>query len=139
MSGLHEQVLDSLQSNWTSANTDSVTPTFYYARDHKQFKLSEDRVVSYDRSGTREKPSGLGYAAVNLDDSFGLDIYSHTSQALVDLFQTEVLRIMRTIRKSSLSQDLIVVENRGIPASVPGFSIYRWVLECYGKKFGQSL
>ena len=136
---LHEDVLDYFQSNWISANTGGVTPNFYYVRNFKEYKLDENRIIAYDRSGERERPSGLGYSTVNLENTFGLDIYTHTSQSLADLFHTETLRILRLIRKGSLNMDLIIVDNKGIPRSVPGYAVFGWVIECTGKKYGQAI
>lgn len=139
MAQLHESVKDFFFTNWNPVNTNGVTPSFYYARDFKQFHLAEDRLVFYDRSGEKETPSGLGYNCVNTEDSFGIDIYSHTSQTLVDSFRIEALRLLRTVKKSLLDMDYIIVDNNGIPASVPGYSIYRWVVEAYGKKYGKLI
>ncbi len=136
---LHRDVKNYFAANWNIANTSNILPVFYYVEDLNQFTLDESRLIFYDRTGTPETPGGLGYNTVNIEDSFGIEIYTHTSQALADLFKIEALRLLRLLRKSSLSMDIIKVDNQGIPRSVPGFTIYGWVLECTGKKYGLAI
>ncbi len=136
---LHKDVKDYFAVNWNSANTSDVLPVFYYVEDIKEFKHKESRLIFYDRSGEESTPGGLGYNTENIEDSFGIEIYTNVSQALADLFQTESLRLWVLIRKSSLSMDVIRITNKGIPRSVPGYSMYGYVQEFVGKKYGKAI
>jgi len=70
-----QTILDLLNNNWNSANTDSLTPNFIKITDKKRLNYRENQdFVIAQRSIPLQVPAGVGVIAKHLHYNFDLDV-----------------------------------------------------------------
>jgi len=71
-----QTILTLLSSNWNSANTDNVTPTFMKITDQKRvdFITNTKDIILAQRDRPQNKPAGIGTASKHVIHNITLDI-----------------------------------------------------------------
>lgn len=122
-----------LDANWTSANTDSITPTVYVTTTQAlrlDFATSNDHIILYLVSHTTD-PNDLGASHKERTvDRVSIDIRTKVSRAHLLKVYNEVRRIFSTRINnfdSSAFQQMIPIGFQDF--STPGF--FRYVYDVY--------
>lgn len=75
MADVPQLLLTLLSSNWNSANTGSVTPTFLKVTDKKRINFNETKdFIIAQRNRTLQKPAGIGGVSKHVEENINLDI-----------------------------------------------------------------
>lgn len=99
-----ETVRAALEGAWVPANTDGITPTFHKIVSLREVNTSGNRdavaVYSIDEN---EEQKGIGYTAYGYEMSVSFSLWTSTSHAHLIRMKEEAHRIVRTLRKTLVS------------------------------------
>ena len=108
-----QTILDLLSTNWTSSNTDNLTPQFSKITDVKRadFNKNNDWVLAH-RTRPLTEAAGVGKTRRRVSDLFDLDIRTHeqTTASGVSIAEPHFLKVVQEV-EDILGANIYVFSN----------------------------
>ncbi len=129
-------VKDILENNYTSANVNNTTPSFYYDDTIKNHDYRTDAVKIYVRSGPLRKARNLGYTHHEITTGVTVDLRSSNRDRML-LLRDELVRCLNSARTSPSSYDVILFDNDRQVTGYSGF--WHYVIDITLKKYFRQI
>jgi hypothetical protein len=123
-------VVDLLNDNWTSGNTDDITPTITAIFEKKRVDgfTIKSYVGVYLPSAAEERTIDLGYNNVDRVERASIDIRTSESYSHLLNCRDEAKRILRANRKATTGFDIVRV-TRLTDLSDATRKLWRWIID----------